>query len=62
MHTGRAVRQHAVEVVTRDRHRWLRDPVERNPVYRESIDNPGRRFKVEGTEIWSLFLEGSLMF
>jgi len=40
----------------------LVDPKERNPVYRETIDNPGRRFKVEGTEIWSLFLEGSLMF
>jgi hypothetical protein len=40
----------------------LNDAQERNPVYRESIDTPGRRFKVEGTEIWSLFLEGSLMF
>jgi hypothetical protein len=40
----------------------LADPAERNPVYRESIDTPGRRYKVEGTEIWSLLLEGSVMF
>jgi hypothetical protein len=38
------------------------DPHEANPVYRELIDLPGRRFKVEGTQVWSLFLEGSLMF
>lgn len=35
---------------------------EANPTYRELIDLPGRRFKVEGTQIWSLFLEGSIMF
>ncbi len=35
---------------------------EANPLYREAIDLPGRRFRVEGTRIWSLFLEGSLMF
>jgi hypothetical protein len=35
---------------------------EANPLYREAIDLPGRRFKVEGTKIWTLFLEGSLMF
>jgi hypothetical protein len=40
----------------------LTNPAEKNPAYREVIDDPGRRFKVEGTEIWSLFLEGSLMF
>jgi hypothetical protein len=40
----------------------LGNRAEKNPVYRETIDNPGRRFKVEGTEIWSLFLEGSIMF
>ncbi len=33
-----------------------------NPVYREAIDLPGRRFRVEGTKIWTLFLEGSVMF
>jgi hypothetical protein len=38
------------------------DPREANPVYREAIDLPGRRFKVEGTEIWSLFVQGSIMF
>ena len=26
------------------------------------IDTPGRRYRVEGTQIWSLLLEGSLMF
>jgi hypothetical protein len=40
----------------------LTNPAQKNPAYREIIDDPGRRFKVEGTEIWSLFLEGSLMF
>ena len=40
----------------------LSDPKQKNPVYRETIDNPGRRFRVEGTQIWSLLLEGSLMF
>jgi hypothetical protein len=38
------------------------DRTEVNPVYRESIDLPGRRFRVEGTKIWTLFLEGSVMF
>jgi hypothetical protein len=45
-----------------DGHVDLADPAEKNPVYRETIDNPGRRFRVEGTQIWSLFLEGSIMF
>jgi hypothetical protein len=38
------------------------DPSQANPVYREAIDLPGRRFRVEGTKIWTLFLEGSIMF
>jgi hypothetical protein len=33
-----------------------------NANYREAIDAPGRRFKVEGSKTWQLFLEGSLMF
>jgi hypothetical protein len=37
-------------------------PAEANPLYRESIDLPGRRFKVEGSKIWTLLLEGSIMF
>jgi len=37
-------------------------PVEANPAYREAIDLPGRRFRVEGTKIWTLFLQGSMMF
>jgi hypothetical protein len=40
----------------------LANPAEKNPAYRETIDNPGRRFRVEGTRVWSLLLEGSLMF
>jgi hypothetical protein len=35
---------------------------EANVTYRDAIDAPGRRFKVEGTQIWSLFFEGSIMF
>jgi hypothetical protein len=38
------------------------DSTEANQLYRESIDAPGRRFKVEGTEIWTLYFEGSIMF
>jgi hypothetical protein len=40
----------------------LNNPAEANALYRDAIDAPGRRFKVEGTQIWSLYLEGSLMF
>ncbi len=40
----------------------LTNPKEKNPTYREIIDNPGRRFRVEGTQIWSGMVEGSLMF
>jgi len=40
----------------------LTNPNEKNPTYREIIDNPGRRFRVEGTQIWSGMFEGSLMF
>ena len=38
------------------------DPNEANPTYRESIDIPGRRFRVEDSRDWHLFLQGSLMF
>jgi hypothetical protein len=38
------------------------NPAEANVLYRDAIDSPGRRFRVEGSQIWSLFLEGSLMF
>jgi hypothetical protein len=38
------------------------DPSEANPTYRQAIDLPGRRFRVEGTKIWTLFLQGSMMF
>ena len=37
-------------------------PIEANPIYRPAIDEPGRRFRVEGSKIWTLFLQGSLMF
>jgi len=35
---------------------------EANPTYRESIDIPGRRFRVEDSRDWHLFVQGSLMF
>jgi hypothetical protein len=38
------------------------DPAEANVTYRDSLDSPGRRFKVEGTQLMSLFFEGSIMF
>ena len=41
------------------------DPMDRNeanPVYRQSIDLPGRRFRVEGSKIWNLMIQGSMMF
>jgi hypothetical protein len=38
------------------------NPKEANPTYREAIDLPGRRFRVEESKDWSLFVQGSLMF
>jgi len=38
------------------------DPAEANPIYRPAIDQPGRRFRVEGVKLWTLFLQGSMMF
>jgi hypothetical protein len=38
------------------------NPKEANPTYRESIDIPGRRFRVEESKDWRLVVEGSLMF
>lgn len=38
------------------------DPREANPVYRESIDTPGRRFRIEESKDWRLLVGGSLMF
>jgi hypothetical protein len=38
------------------------DSTQANPVYRESIDIPGRRFRVEESKDWRLVVEGSLMF
>jgi hypothetical protein len=38
------------------------NPAEANILYRDALDMPGKRFKVEGTQIWSLYLEGSIMF
>ncbi|HXU65681.1 MAG TPA: hypothetical protein VN962_28465 [Polyangia bacterium] len=38
------------------------NPAQANPVYRESIDLPGRRYRIEQSETWHLVVEGSLMF
>lgn len=38
------------------------DPAQANPVYRESVDLPGRRYRIEQSETWHLVVEGSLMF
>ncbi len=38
------------------------NPDQANPVYRESIDLPGRRYRVEQSETWHLVVQGSLMF
>jgi hypothetical protein len=38
------------------------NPTQANPVYREAIDLPGRRFRVEGSEIWSLFVDAMVLF
>jgi hypothetical protein len=35
---------------------------EANPIYRQAIDLPGRRFRVEGSQIWTLMVQGSMMF
>ncbi len=38
------------------------NPAQANPYYRESIDLPGRRFRIEQSETWHLVVEGALMF
>jgi hypothetical protein len=38
------------------------NPAQANPLYRESVDLPGRRYRVEKSETWHLVVEGSLMF
>ncbi|HVY36398.1 MAG TPA: hypothetical protein VHM31_00630 [Polyangia bacterium] len=38
------------------------NPDQANPVYRESIDLPGRRYRIEQSETWHLLVQGSLMF
>jgi hypothetical protein len=38
------------------------NPAQANPYYREAIDLPGRRFRVEQSETWHLVVEGALMF
>jgi hypothetical protein len=38
------------------------NPNQANPMYRESIDLPGRRYRVEQSEAWHLLVQGSLMF
>jgi hypothetical protein len=45
-----------------DGHVDASNAAEANPVYRQAIDQPGRRFRVEGSKIWTLLIEGSLMF
>jgi hypothetical protein len=38
------------------------NPAEPNPAYRALFEQPGRRFRVEGTKIWTLMVQGSIMF
>jgi hypothetical protein len=38
------------------------NPAEPNPAYRQAFELPGRRFRVEGTKIWTLMVQGSIMF
>jgi hypothetical protein len=38
------------------------NPDESNPAYRPLFEQPGRRFRVEGTKIWTLMVQGSIMF
>ena len=35
---------------------------EANPVYRETFDIPGRRFRVDGSQVWRLLLDAGVMF
>lgn len=37
-------------------------PTESNPVYREIFDLPGRRFRVDQTQIWRFFLSAAFLF
>jgi hypothetical protein len=38
------------------------NPAEANPAYRALFEQPGRRFRVEGSKIWTLMVQGSIMF
>jgi hypothetical protein len=35
---------------------------EANPAYREALDLPGRRFKVDGSQVWNLSVDGAVVF
>ncbi|MBC8132271.1 MAG: hypothetical protein H7X95_04765 [Deltaproteobacteria bacterium] len=35
---------------------------EANPAYREALDIPGRRFKVDGSQIWNLVVDAAVTF
>lgn len=35
---------------------------EANPAYREALDLPGRRFKVDGSQLWHLSVDASVLF
>ncbi|MEA2696679.1 MAG: hypothetical protein QOI66_950 [Myxococcales bacterium] len=61
---GRHIRFRGLFGLTVDQPHYITyaDPKEAKPIYRDEIDLPGRRFKVEGTEIWSLFIDGAVLF
>jgi hypothetical protein len=59
---GRYVRFRGLFGLMLDTPHFITYATEKSPTYRDIVDNVGRRFKVEGTEVWSLLLEGSLMF
>lgn len=62
IHVGKHVRFRGLGGLDLEMPHFITFGTQGNGGYRELIDLPGRRFKVEGTQIWSLFAEGSIMF
>jgi hypothetical protein len=62
IHVGKHIRFRGLFGLTMDAPHFITFGTAGAASYRAVIDQPGRRFKVEGTQIWSLLVEGSILF
>src|SRR5262249_47470744 len=62
IHVGKHARFRALGGLSLEMPHFITFGTANLPSYRQIIDQPGRRFRVEGTQIWSLLVEGSIMF